>query len=75
MTDFFYNSLKKSCFPDCWKVLPMVLVFKNIGKTTVAKNYLHVSLFSAVSKSFERLVKNSLADQFEQHCTLFRFLV
>ena len=32
-------------------------VFKNIGERSTAKNYCHVSLFSVVSKVFEKNCK------------------
>ena len=49
--------LKESCFPDCWKVLSVVVpVFKNVGETSTTKNYGLVSLLSVVSKVFEKLV-------------------
>ena len=50
LVKLFNKCLKESCFPDCWKVLSMVLVFKNIGERSTAKNHCHVSLFSVVSK-------------------------
>ena len=31
---FFSMCLKKSSFPDCWKVLSVVPVFKNAGETS-----------------------------------------
>ena len=30
--------LKESCFPDCWKGLLVVAVFKNVGERSTAKN-------------------------------------
>ena len=48
----------------------MVLVFKNVGERSTAKNYHPVSLLSAVSKVFEKLVNNSIADHLEK-CDLF----
>ena len=33
--------LKKSYFPDFWKVSLVVSVFKNVGEKSVAKNYLN----------------------------------
>ena len=49
------NCLKESCFPDCWKVSSAVPVFKNIVERSTDKNYRPVSLFSVVSKVFEKL--------------------
>ena len=44
----------------------MVLVFKNIGERSIAKNYCHVSLLSVVSKAFEKLVHNWIVDHLEK---------
>ena len=56
LAELFNMSLKESCFPDCWKVLSMVPVFKNVGERSTAKNYRLVSLVSVIIKVFERLV-------------------
>ena len=48
----------------------MVLVFKNVGERSTAKNYYPVSLFSVVSKTFEKLVNNKFVDHLEK-CGLF----
>ena len=50
LAELFDNCLKESCFPDCWKVSSVVLVFKNVGERSAAKNYHPVSLLSVVSK-------------------------
>ena len=44
----------------------MVTVFKNFGKRSTAKNYRLVSLLSVVSKVFEKLVNNRIADLLEK---------
>ena len=62
LAEFFNKCLKESCFPDCWKVSSVVSVFKNVGERSTAKNYRPVSLFSLVSKLFEKLVNNRIAD-------------
>ena len=62
--------LKESCFPDCWKISLVVPVFKNAGERSTAKNYRPVSLLSVVSKIFEKLVNNRIADHLE-NCDLF----
>ena len=61
---------KESCFPDCWKVSLVVLVFKNVGKRSAAKNYRPVSLLSVDSKVFEKLVNNRNVNHLE-NCGLF----
>ena len=70
LAELFNKCLKESCFPDCWKVLSAVPVFKNIGERSTAKNYCPVSLLSVVSKVFEKLVNNRIVDHLEK-CGLF----
>ena len=70
LAELFNKCLKEYCVPDCWKVSLVVLVFKNVGERSIAKNYHPVSLLSMVSKVFEKLVNNSIADQLEK-CGLF----
>ena len=57
-------------FPDCWKVLSVVPVFKIVGERSTAKNYGPVSLLSVVSNVFEKLVNNRTVDHLE-NCGLF----
>ena len=70
LAELFNKCLKESCFPDCWKVLSVVPVFKNVGEGSTAKNYHPVSLLSVVSKVFEKLVNNRIVDHLEK-CGLF----
>ena len=70
LAELFNKCLKESCFPDCWKVSPVVPVFKNVGERSMAKNYHPVSLLSVVSKVFEKLVNNRIVDHPEK-CGLF----
>ena len=71
LAELFNKYLKESCFPDCWKVLFVVVpVFKNVGERSTAKNYCPVSLLSVVSKVFEKLVNNRIVDHLEK-CGLF----
>ena len=49
LAELFNKFLKKSCFPDCWKVSLVVPVFNNVGERSTAKNYRPVSLLSVVS--------------------------
>ena len=44
----------------------MVPVFKNVGERYTAKNYCPVSLLSVVSKVFQKLVNNRIADHLEK---------
>ena len=48
----------------------MVLVFKNVGERSTAKNYHPVSLLSVVSKVFEKLLNKRIVDHLEK-CVLF----
>ena len=70
LAELFNMCLKESYFPDCWKVSSVVPVFKNVGERSTAKNYRPVSLLSVVSKVFEKLVNNRIADHLEK-CDLF----
>ena len=67
------NCLKESCFPDCWKVSSVVLVFKNVGERSTAKNCRTVSALSVVSKVSEKLVNNRIVDQLEKWGFFFDF--
>ena len=70
LAELFSKFLKESCFPDCWRVSLVVLVFKIVGERTTAKTYCPVSLRSVVSKVFEKLVNNRIVDHLEI-CGLF----
>ena len=66
LAKLFNKCLKESYFPDCWKVSPVVPVFKNVGERSTGKNYRPVSLLSVVSKVFEKLVNNRIVDHLER---------
>ena len=70
LAELFNKCLKESCFPDCWKVSSVFPVFKNVRERSAAKNYHPVSLFSVVSKVFEKLVNNGIVDHLGK-CGLF----
>ena len=70
LAKLFNKFLKESCFPDCWKVSSVFPVFKNARERSTAKNYHPVSLFSVVSKVFEKLVNNGIVDHLGK-CGLF----
>ena len=70
LAELFNKCLEESCFPNCWKVSSVVLVFKNVGERSTAKNYRPVSLLYVVSKVFEKLVNNRIADHLEK-CGFF----
>ena len=67
LVELFHMCLKEYYFPDCWKVSPMVSVFKNLRERSTAKNYYLVSLLSVVSKIFEKLANNKLADNLNKY--------
>ena len=70
LAELFNMFLKESCFSDCWKASLVILVFKNVGERSTAKNYQPVSLLSVVSKVFEKFVNNRILDHLEK-CSLF----
>ena len=66
LAELFNKCLKESSFPDCWKVSSVIPVFNNVGKMSTPKNYHPVSLYSVVSKVFEKLVNNRIVDHLEK---------
>ena len=75
LAKLFNMCMKESCFPDCWKVSSVVSVFKNVGERSTAKNYHPVTLLSVVSKVFEKLVNNRIANHLEKCGLSFLFPV
>ena len=71
LTELFNKCLKMSCFPDCWQVLSVVPVFKNVGERSTAKNDCPVSFFSVISKVFEKLVDDKIVDHLEKFALFF----
>ena len=39
LAELFKICLKEPCFPDCWKVLSVVLVFMNAGERSSSKSF------------------------------------
>ena len=70
LAELFNKCLRECCFPDCWKVLSVVPVFKNVGKRSAAKNYCPVILLFVVSKVFEKLVNKRIVDHLDK-CGFF----
>ena len=70
LAELLNKSLKESSFQDCWNVSLVVLVIKNVGERSKAKNCHPVSLLSVVSKVFEKLVNNRIVDHLK-NCGLF----
>ena len=75
LVKIFKMCLKEYCFPDCWKDSSMVPVFENLRERPTAKNYHLVSLFSVVSKIFEKLANNKLIDNLEKYGLFISFSV
>ena len=65
LAELFNMFLKESCFPDYWKDLSVVSVFKNVGERSFAKSC-PLSFFSVVRKVFQKLVNNRIADQLKK---------
>ena len=70
LAQLYNKCLKESYFSDCWKVLSVAPVFKNVGERYTTGNYGPVNLVSVVSKIFEELVNNRIVDHLEK-CGLF----
>ena len=69
--ELFNRCLKKSCFPDWWKVSSVAPVFKNVGERSTAENYHPISFLSVVDKVFEKLVSNRIFDHLERSDLFF----
>ena len=69
--ELFNKCLKEDCFPDCWKVLSVVVIFKNVGERSTAKNYHPVSLFSVVTKVFENFLNSRIVDYLKKYGLFF----
>ena len=67
LAELFNKCVKKSCFPDCWKVSSVVPALKNVEEKSTAKNYCPVSHPSVVSKVFEKRVNNRIIGHLEKH--------
>ena len=63
LAELFNKCLKESFFLDCWKVSPVVPVFKNVGERSTAKNYHPVSVFSVVSTAVDSVWHAGLLDK------------
>ena len=54
LAELYNMCLKESCFSVCWKLVSVVLIFKNVVERSTVKNYCPVSLLSVVGKVFEK---------------------
>ena len=71
LAELFKMCLRESLFSRLMEVSSVVLVFKNVGEKSTAKNYRPVSLISVVSKFFEKIVNNRLVDHLEKYGLFF----
>ena len=53
LAELFTTCLKKSCFPNCWKVSSVVPVFKNVGERSTAKTTTLLVFFLWLVKSLK----------------------
>ena len=60
LDELFNKCLKEPCSPYCSKVSSVVLIFKNIGEQSTAKNYCPAGLFSVVLKVFEKTLPREI---------------
>ena len=67
LAQIFNKCLKESYFLDCWKFSPVVYIFNNVGERSTAKIYCPVSHLLVVSKIFEKLKNNRIADHLEKY--------
>ena len=71
LSEPFNMCLKKSYFPDCWKVSLVIPLFKSVGERSTAKNYCPFSLLSVVSKVFKNFVNNRIVGHEEKYDLFF----
>ena len=64
LAELFNKFLKESCFPDCWKVSLVFPVYKMLRKGLQLN--IPPCLLSVVSKVFEKLVNNRIADHLDK---------
>ena len=53
LAELFNICLKESCFPHCWKVSLVILVFKNVGKGLLLKTTALLVFFLWLKKSLK----------------------
>ena len=53
LAELFNICLKESCFPHCWKVSLVILVFKNVGKGLLLKTNALLVFFLWLIKSLK----------------------
>ena len=55
LVELFNMCLKESCFPDCWKVSPVVPVSQSVGERSTAKTTTLSVFFLWLAKSLKNL--------------------
>ena len=68
---YFNESLEKSKFPDCLKLLNVTPASKKVARTS-KNNYRPVSIPPILSKLFERLINKQLSEFFESVLSKFQ---
>ncbi|XP_065641128.1 RNA-directed DNA polymerase from mobile element jockey [Hydra vulgaris] len=66
LSKLFNKCLTESCFPACWKMASVVLIFKNSGENSDPSNYRPISL-SVNNKVFESLINKFLTSHLESN--------
>ena len=69
-TDLINQSIRECVFPSKAKIAAVLPFFKNIDRV-VKKNYRPVSILSAFSKNFEKILKNQVVPYFDKCLSLF----
>ena len=69
-TDFMYNSIRNGTFPEELKLTEVIPLFKKADPFDKV-NYRRVSLWSHVSKVYERIIFNQISTYFEPYFSSF----
>jgi hypothetical protein len=68
----FQLTLQTSTFPDHWKLVKVMSIFKN-GNKSLVSNYRPISLLSCVGKTFERVVFKHVSNYFLDNKLLCKY--
>jgi len=72
LTQLFNLSIKKSVFPDKYKIAKLKPLYKK-GSKIEPKNYRPISLLPLVSKCFEKIVHYQKQDYLDTHKILYKY--